>query len=521
MVDKIDSNATGLAFAEEVIGYPKYILGDTLPDGAGNAGTPIWYAREPNSFKDFGGDFKNVARAPINKARQKQKGTLTDLDASGGFNEDVTQNNLQRLMQGFMFASMRQKPATLPLNGTQRAMSSVTASTKVYAHASGSPGFISKNIVLASGFGVAANNGIKVATAAGSGSVTVAEVIADEASPPATAKLEAVGVQFASGDAVLDYTAPVLGLSTTAFDLTTLGLIAGEWVFLGGDGAGLKFAEVDCGYARVGVAPTTHLIVFDKTTFAPADGAGTSKTVQMFFGNVLRNEDNPTNIVARSYQLERQLGNGGGGTQSELLLGSFANMLDFNIPKADKLNADLSFMSMDYAVRSGATGVKGGTRVSALGEQAFNTSKAVYRMRIALVDPATLNPTALFGYVTDGKVSINNNLSVDKAVGVLGGFDVTSGDFEVTGNVNAYFTTVSAADAVRSYSDVTIDFILARANAAIVFDMPLVGLGGGRINVVKDQPVMIPLDTPAYEGANGFTLLANFFPYIPTAGMPT
>src|ERR1700744_4030914 len=105
IIDKQDSNATSTSFAEEVIGYPKFLLGDTLPDGNGNAGTPIWYGREPNSFKNFGGSYKTVAREPINAGRQVLKGSLTDLDAQVGFNEDLTQGNAQRLMQGFLFAS--------------------------------------------------------------------------------------------------------------------------------------------------------------------------------------------------------------------------------------------------------------------------------------------------------------------------------------------------------------------------------------------------------------------------------
>jgi hypothetical protein len=97
LVEKIDSNSTGLRFCEEAS------MG-VLPATAAQ----VWYPLEPNSYSDFGGEVTTLARRPINASRQNQKGVVVDLDASGGLNQDMTQNNTTRLERGFFFADIRE-----------------------------------------------------------------------------------------------------------------------------------------------------------------------------------------------------------------------------------------------------------------------------------------------------------------------------------------------------------------------------------------------------------------------------
>lgn len=506
MANKIDSNVTGLAFAEET-------SLKTLP------GSPVWYGLEPNSYSDFGGELSTVARNPINPSRQRQKGVITDLDASGGFNTDLTQSNMQRLLQGFFFADMRQKATTQPLNAAAVPLTAVDADDDEYQAASGLGSFAVGNIVLASGFTNAGNNGICVLTSASATALGTSKALVAEASPPASAKLQAVGFQFSSGDATLTSAAGGVTLATTTKDLTALGLTPGEWVFLGGDDAATKFATVSPGYARIR-SIAAHAIVFDDTTFTPATDTGTSKTIQLFFGDVLRNEKDTANIKRRSYQLERQLGSDNVGVQSEYLVGAIPNELTLNIPQANKINADLTFVATDNEQRDGTDGIKGGTRIAVLGENAFNTSSDIYRMRMGIVDPANINGAPLFGYVSEMTLTVNNNVTPAKAIGVIGAFDVTAGDFEVGGSVTAYFTTVAATKAVRANADVNLNVIAAHGNAGFVFDLPLVGLSGGRVNVEKDNPVTVPLDAAAAENVAGYTMMACFLPYLPSVGMP-
>lgn len=488
--------------------------GTLLGGQAPTATTPVFHLLEPNSYNDFGGEIATVARNPINPSRQRKKGVTVDVDASGGFEQDLTFSNLTRLMQGFMFADIRQKPSSQPLNDEANTVTGVAGSTYTLNEA---PPIFPGSMVFASGFAVSANNGLKRVTGRTGETIVVAETLAAEASPPATAKLEAVGFQFAAGDAVLTMNGSLVRMGTTVADLTTLGLIPGEWVYLGGDTAATQFGGGNMGFARISTI-AAGLIEFDKVSFAPTADAGTGKTLQMYFGNVIKNESDPVLIKRRSYQIERTLGTDDNGTMSEYLVGAVPNEFTLNIPQADKVTAGLSFVAVDNEQRTGAEGLKSGTRPTASTpepEDAYNTSNDI-RVKLSIADPALAAPAPLFAFATELTLTINNNVSPNKAIGVMGAFDTTAGTFEVGGSLTAYFANIQAARAVRNNEDVTIDLILARDNRALLFDIPLLSLGDGRLDVAPNEPITLPLDTNAAESKFGHTLLFQSFPYLPS-----
>ena len=506
MPNKQDSNATGLRFADEA--SPKVLIG-----------SPIWYPLEPNGYNDFGGNLTTLARTPISAGRQRQKGVVTDLDAAGGFSTDLTQSGLSRLLQGFVFADWREKKTTAPMNAAATAISSVTSGSKTYAGVSGLASFLANHLVLASNFSASTNNGVKTVTSSTSGTVVVNETVATEASPPAAAKLQVVGYQFASAtvNVAVVGTYPRLSRISGSFDFTTLGLVVGEWMFIGGDSAPVRFVDANntC-FARVRTVGT-DFIEFDKTSKTMVVEAGTGLTVRVFFGNVLRNEADPTLIKRRTYQMERTLGkNDSAETISEYLTGAVPNQLTLNVEQADKVTADLSFVAMDHELRNGPTGVKAGTRPAIVQSSAFNTSSDFSRIKMHQVSTSP-NPNALFAFFNSITLTVNNSATPLKAVGVLGAFDVNVGNFEVSGSTSAYFADIASVQAVRNNADVTLDFALVKNNAGMVFDLALLSLGNGRLQVEPDQPIQLDLSTDAAEGPNGYTLLISELPYLPAA----
>lgn len=500
MANKQDSNLTGLRFAEEA-------SIKTLP------GSPVWYPLEPNTYSDFGGKISTVARNPINASRQRKKGVTTDLDATGGFNQDLTFNNTTRLMQGFFFASIEQKLVNLPMNGTQHPITGIVGSGKTYTAAAGLAGGIAGDLFWATGFSVAGNNGLKHTTVASTGTViTVTDTCVDE-TPAATAKIKRVGHKLGSATSAIVMNGSLVQLTETTTDLTTLGLIAGEWIFLGGDEANTAFAN-NVGFARISRI-TAGLLEFDKVSWAsPEAEAGTGKTIEFFFGDILRNQPDPANIVRRTYQLERTLGNDDDGVMSEYLVGAVANEMKINITQADKVTVDLSFIAVDNQQFDGATGVKAGTRPDLVASDAYNTSSDFYRIKLASVG-ADASVSPLFAFATDISIDLKNNVSANKAVGVLGAFDTSAGTFEVDGSVTAYFADIAGVQAVRNNADITLDFVLVKENAGLLFDLPLIALGNGSLDVKQDQAITLPLDTTAAQSSLGWTLTFQSFEYLP------
>lgn len=496
MVNKIDSNVTGLRYAEEA-------TLKKLP------ASPVFHMLEPNSYSDFGGQIATVARNPINASRQRKKGVVTDLDASGGFNQDLTTVNTTRLLQGFFFADAREKWTSKSLLNNTNALVAVTAEAYTVV---GAPILPVGTLIKASGFSKVANNGIKKLAASSTNSTIPVSGLSAESTVP-SASLEVVGREFEEGDISIVLNGEFVQLTSTNLDMTTLGLIPGEWLFVGGDSITNRF-ENSYGFARIGSVSATY-IELDKISWEPVaeDGAGVS--LHIYFGTVIKNESERAKIKRRTYHVERTLDNDDDGTMSEYLVGAVPNEFTMTVSQADKVTIDMSFVALDNEQRTGVEGLKDGTRPILPPSDAFNTSTDFTRIKLAPVDLETANPKPLFAYATEMSLTINNNVSANKAISVLGGFDTTAGTFEVGGSMTVYFADIKAVRAVRENADITLDAALVKNNEGMVFDIPLLSLGDGRLSVEQDQPITLPLENNAAESKFGHTLLFNNFAYLP------
>lgn len=502
-LQKIDSNITGLRYAEEE-------SFKVLPT------TPVWVPLEPNSYTDFGGELTTVARNPINPSRQRKKGVITDLDASGGFAQDITQDNLQDLLQGFFFASLRTKAEVeAPV---------VDGTGSDYEPVAGGDGYAAGDFLFAKGFDDAANNGFKNVTGVPTAtSVPVAETLVTAAAQTGT--ISKVGRKMGAGEMDVDVTGvwPRL-VNGGAYDLTDLGIVSGEWIFVGGDEAGSQFVSaVNNGFMRVRAVAAGY-IELDKSSGVMVDETGTGLSIALYVGRVLKNESVQEEIIRRTYNIERTLGAPESTQptqiQAEYLVGAVPSELGINLPTADKVVTDLTFIAADNETIEAADPLKTGDRPALVEADAFNTSSDFSRIKLSEVVDGDTFPNPLFAFVTEITLTVNNNVSGNKALGVLGSFEVTAGTFEVSGNITAYFANVQALSAVRNNKDITLDVEIVKDNAGIAIDIPLIALGDGRLNVEQDAPITLPLTTDAATGAKvnpnqDHTLLMVFFDYLP------
>jgi hypothetical protein len=310
-------------------------------------------------------------------------------------------------------------------------------------------------------------------------------------------------------------------LTTVSKDLTTFNFIPGEWVFIGGDAIANRFNSFS-GYARIKSISANAIVFDDLTSNLTASDLGVGKSVHIYFGHIIKNENDPMLIKKRSYNLERQLGLGVNGTQAQYVIGSVPNELSLKFSSAKKIEADLSFVSSKEVFRSGDPGdlIKIGTRIPSKGESPYTTTKSIYKTKISLNSTSASFQPSLLNFIEDFEIKISNGVSGIKALSVLGSFDTTFGNFEVTGSLTGMFTTVAANKAVLANSDVGLSTIVADSNGGWIFDMPLMNLEKGLLGVEKDKQITIPLDQSTVENSKGYTALYNFFTYLPTLAMP-
>jgi hypothetical protein len=79
-----------------------------------------------------------------------------------------------------------------------------------------------------------------------------------------------------------------------------------------------------------------------------------------------------------------------------------------------------------------------------------------------------------------------------------------------------------ALEALRANSDVTLDVCVVKDNAGFSFDLPLLSLDDGRLNVELNQAITIPLGLMAADGEDvnsnlAHTIVMSFYDYLPDA----
>ncbi len=485
------TNNFGLQYAkEETIGV--------LP------ASPVWKLTEPNSPNTFGATTTTVARSPISKNRQRKKGTITDLDSAVEFDCDLTMDSMIDFIESYCFSVFQGALVTAQTAVTTSAFTVPTMSSAI----------LENSLIVTRGAFNTVNNGLFVVDAAGTvtsvpvvGGGLTAETIAATRNPT----LEVAGFRFPSGDLEVNSDG---NLITSTTDFTTLPFIVGQAIHVGGDDTDNRFAlDENYSYARI-VSITANLLVIDKklTTFSTDDGTG--KLVDLLFGRFVKNVlVDDADYAENSFTFEGGYKSLGTGLvdEYEYARGNFCNNMSFEIPLTDKATITYAFVGTDTDVPTATRATNASLPLEPVQTTAFNTSSDIARLRITEFDET--------GLTTDFKsisLSINNDVTPEKVLGILGAKYMNAGNLEVDLESQLLFSESNVVGAIRNNDTLTLDFALRNDNGAVFVDIPSLTLGGGTKEYPVNESITISTTANAFEDETyGSSIMFSLFPYPP------
>jgi len=485
------TNNFGLAYAEET-------TFGTVPSSK-------WRTLQPNSLSTMGRTITTVSRDPISKERQREKGTVTDLDSAVEFEADLTREDFVNFCEGFTFADKTSGPSDYSVfdgNGAN-AVNGTPSSFTIAADVA----WQENTLLFGSGYANSANNGLHVVgTGSSTVSINVGSTLVTETAPTG-ANLEVCGVRATDIDiaGATSYTASTGFTLTTGGDIdwTVTGLTAGQFVYIVG---------ATSGYARIKSISAT-VLTLDKKGSSILDQS-TTTTISVYYGPYIRNVDvDDASYSERSYSFEgsyKDLG-GAGVDEYEYAKGNYCNSMAINMPLADKATVTFGFIGTDTDDPTTSRKPGPSTALDPSQTTAFNTSSDFARLRITNTDES--------GLTTDFKdmtLTLNNNVSPEKVLDTLGAKYMNTGNFDVDISTTVLFSDSAVVDAIRANTTVTMEVGLFNADGGMVLDIPEMTIGDGTKDFPVNESITVALNCMAHKDETyGISLGISQFPYLP------
>lgn len=449
----------------------------------------LWTIQQPNEITSYSADITKVARNPISVDRVARKGTVTNLESAPAFQHDITLDALEYWADGFLYSKWR------GLGATSLSIVNV-ASDGFIVTANGA--LAENTLVYAKGFNETANNGLKTVGDGSTATKVITSGLVAETDVPVTARLYAVGFTGSTGDISIDLNGDLV---STALDLTTLGLVKGQYIYLTG------FTQVITSkLARVGDI-TTHSIVLQNSEFVTESGTG--KTVKLFISQFVCNVDvGSPSYVKQDYTMEARYNTD--PAIYEYARGVAANQLTINSSLNDKMTMDLTFVAQDMEEPVTVT-LPGIGYVNYIDNEAYNTVTNLNRVRLSDIDDNGLST-----YLKDTTVTINNNVAGENVLGIEGAAFTNLGNLEVSLDTETVMTNGAVLAAIRN--NTTVNFELAGTNndGMFVLNLPSMTLGDGSKNLATNEKVKVTVSGTAHQETElGYIAGLSLFKYIP------
>lgn len=480
----------------------------------GTSPTSGWQIIQPNAsgIKGFYLKNKTVKRQPLSKFGQDEQSQIVDADAMPVLTQDLTKDLQDALLQYWMMSAIKHT------GGTGTAYFQPTSRTTTdYIVASGGA-LQAGTLVVARGFVNAANNGgpFVVGSSSTGTNIKVSSGVAETVSGY-NATLEVAGFRGASGDIGLDTNG---NLTSTVADFTTMGLLPGMWIWVGGTiGGGHDFiAQPQYRGAAKIVSVTAHLITLARRswTVGSAD-PGTGQTIDLYWGRWARTvayTDTDYNDTA-SVQFELSLLKLMSGSDGYVYArGNLADQFKITAPAQGLVTVETSFVgtTVDNPTSTRATGASAAFNPLAVG--AYNSVDNVFRIRLA--NRAT--EAIVSDDIGNWDLTYMNHVVGQKQAGVRGNKRTVVGRREADITANAFLTQPDALIACSNNTPLAFDFGLRNTDGAIHFDVPSCSCEDDDPQFPQNAPVQQNLKIGAFRDPTyNYTLGVMVWPYLPTA----
>lgn len=488
----VDTNSISLALCKET-------TSGKLP----GSGTKAVYL-EPNGIPDFGGSISTVARSPISANRQQRKGTITDFSSTVSVEQDLTVSSFLAVIDGAVLSEWQGVPTMFNAETTSSGLTVATLATAIPAN----------SLVYMSGF--KNNLGVKkVTTAANKGGTSLA-ITGLTAGDTGTAFL--CGYEGTAGD----ISSGTNQLLSTTLDFTTLPLVKGQAIYVGGETASTSFSSGGIsGLARI-VKIEAHTLTLDKLEGTFKEDSGDGKSIRIFFGPFLRNVPvNDELFNAHSYAMELTYpglvdkDNGIFADGYEYSTGNKINTIELGMSVNDKATLNFTTFGLDtHPVSETSQGwdISNPTFV-----EAFSTPSDFLRLRVQGADEEGLT-----SYFKDCTLSLNNNISAENVLAKLGPAFTNIGTLSVSLSGNIVFTNPKVTEKIRNNCTCSADICLSNNDGSIYIDLPRITLGDGSKDFAVNEKVKLSLTGTSFvDDEYDYSVGITYFPYLPTVKSAT
>lgn len=474
-----------------------------------------WRQHQPNAdgIQDFYPNIKKVARSPLSKNRQNEKGDVVDLDVAPKLVHDLNKDLLDAFGEGIFLAK------TQHTGGTGLAYFTPTAVTSLVYTVAALGALPQGTLVYARGFKIAGNNGLKQVGAASTGTSIPTAGLAAETVSGYLATVEVAGWRGASGDIGLDVNG---NLTSTAADFTTMGLAAGMWIKVGG-GVGTSFGFANAlytGIAQIAIAPTAHLLTLQHRSWVVgAADTGTTKTIDLYWSRWLINVpfDNVALYQEPSYQLEMSLpgADTAGATDYKYAAGCMVDSFEVNAPLTALTVATVTFCGTTMTDPSTTRATGAATANLPIASAGLNTVSEESMRPPRLYDPNNAD-FVVSQDVSSWKLTLSNNISPQKQQGSFGAVRMIVGKCTVMVAMECFYVQPDIEKAIRSNNTLRFDVLLKNGDGGVFFDIPSMTLSAGQLKEPANGPVTITPQVDAFrDGTFNYTLGMMQFPYLP------